>query len=302
MDELLAALERHHNTSPGPDGIYNCILTHLPSTGKEFLLSMYNHIWVPSAWREAVIVLILKPSKDRTLAINYRPISLISCVCKAMECMVTVISSGSWRVKAFFQMHSALFITTDPPLTTWWSWNTEIPHEVVHHRPCSQYRNLSCHWCLPNQPSLHAECGEPPLSLQRNLLLCGYAVKLAALPHYPSHGAVFHPTLCSRYKLNITASWPVDVCFCQLLQRLNIRLPHMIPHRLLQIPPWHIVHLTSQAPKSHIILRLVLLVFQQTTFCLPRPHGGVYQQVIYSCIDRQQLQKWWPGIFLSAEC
>jgi hypothetical protein len=40
MDELLAALERCRNTSPGPDGIHNEMLSHLPPAGKEFLLSI----------------------------------------------------------------------------------------------------------------------------------------------------------------------------------------------------------------------------------------------------------------------
>jgi hypothetical protein len=42
MDELLAALDRCRNTSTGPDGIHNQMLSHLPPAGREFLLSMYN--------------------------------------------------------------------------------------------------------------------------------------------------------------------------------------------------------------------------------------------------------------------
>jgi hypothetical protein len=46
MDELLVALEGCCNTSTGPDGINNQMLTRHPLTGKEFLLSMYNCAFV----------------------------------------------------------------------------------------------------------------------------------------------------------------------------------------------------------------------------------------------------------------
>jgi hypothetical protein len=66
MDKNLAALEHCHNIFPGPNGIYNQMLTHLPPADKEFLLSLYSHTWienlVPSTWREAVVVPVLKPS------------------------------------------------------------------------------------------------------------------------------------------------------------------------------------------------------------------------------------------------
>jgi hypothetical protein len=89
--------------------------------------------------------------------------------------------------------------------------------------------------------SVYVESGELPLFLWRNLLLCCYTVRLAALPHHPLHGAVFQPTFCSRYELNTAVSRPVGVHFCQLLQWLNIFLPYIIPHRHSQIPPWQII-------------------------------------------------------------
>jgi hypothetical protein len=92
MDKLTASLERSGNTSLGPDRIHNRMLRHLPPAGRDFLLSMYNRIWaessVPAAWKEAVVVPILKPGKDRSLASSYRPIRLNSCLRKTMERMV----------------------------------------------------------------------------------------------------------------------------------------------------------------------------------------------------------------------
>jgi hypothetical protein len=74
---------------PSPIGVHNLILSHLPPTGKEFLLSMYSRIWsenlVPAAWRETAVIPILKPGKDRFLITSYRHVSLTSCICKTLE-------------------------------------------------------------------------------------------------------------------------------------------------------------------------------------------------------------------------
>jgi potassium voltage-gated channel Eag-related subfamily H protein 8 len=92
MDELLSALKRTRDTSPGPDAIHNQMLRHLPSSALSFLLSMYNRICIegsfPSRWGEAIVVHILKAGKDRSFSTSYRPICLTSCICKHMERMV----------------------------------------------------------------------------------------------------------------------------------------------------------------------------------------------------------------------
>jgi hypothetical protein len=86
--------------------------------------------------------------------------------------------------------------------------------------------------------SLYAASGEPLLSLWWNRLLCGCDLKLVALSHHPSFGAIFYSTLCNRYELHIQ---PLDLCvcgylvyffcvsvFCQLLQQRNICLLQII--------------------------------------------------------------------------
>jgi hypothetical protein len=55
-----------------------------------------------------------------------------------------------------------------------------------------------------------------PLDLTVESFNISCFLKLTTRPDYLSHGAVFHPTLCNRHKLNITASWPMGVCFHQL--------------------------------------------------------------------------------------
>ena len=43
---------------------------------------------IPISWKEALIIPIPKPGKDTTDPINYRPISLTSCICKTFERMI----------------------------------------------------------------------------------------------------------------------------------------------------------------------------------------------------------------------
>ena len=91
-EELQAALNTRRATAPGPDLIHYDMLKHLHVTATVFLMDMYNKIWTsgifPSTWRKAEIIPIPKEGKDPTSAINYRPISLTSSVCKLMEKMV----------------------------------------------------------------------------------------------------------------------------------------------------------------------------------------------------------------------
>lgn len=92
--ELRAALSQCHDTSPGPDGVPYAFLRHMNDTAFNFLLALFNQIWItgdfPSIWRVAVVLPIPKPGKDHLHATNYRPISLTSCLCKVLEKMVNV--------------------------------------------------------------------------------------------------------------------------------------------------------------------------------------------------------------------
>ncbi len=92
MQELELALNKSHDTAPGPDQIHYQILKHLPSEILGTLLDIFNGIWTsgnfPPCWSEATIIPIPKPGKDSTNDNNYRPIALTSCVCKTMERMI----------------------------------------------------------------------------------------------------------------------------------------------------------------------------------------------------------------------
>ncbi|GFW51840.1 putative RNA-directed DNA polymerase from transposon X-element [Trichonephila clavipes] len=92
MTELKQALLQAHNTSSGPDGITYTMLRHLHPNSLANILFLFNRVWkehcFPSSWREAIVILILKPGKVATDPLSYCPIALTSCFCKTFERMV----------------------------------------------------------------------------------------------------------------------------------------------------------------------------------------------------------------------
>lgn len=80
--------------SPGADGVTNEMIKNLGTAARAKLLQIYNICWtsgsVPQAWREAIMIPILKSGKDGNTVSNYRPISLTSCLCKTMERIINL--------------------------------------------------------------------------------------------------------------------------------------------------------------------------------------------------------------------
>jgi ribonuclease HI len=89
MGELLCSLHRAHDSSPGLDMIPYKFLQKAPPSFLEYFLSFINKILstssVPECWKKQLIIPILKPHKDSTLASSYRPIALSSCIMKVFE-------------------------------------------------------------------------------------------------------------------------------------------------------------------------------------------------------------------------
>lgn len=86
------------NKSPGEDRIPYDLLRHLHKHALKVLLTFFNRIWgegdLPTDWKHAIIVPILKPTNDPSLPESYRPISLTSAICKTMEKM-----ASSWKME-----------------------------------------------------------------------------------------------------------------------------------------------------------------------------------------------------------
>jgi len=90
--ELKCLLKSLPNTSPGPDNVHNRCLKNYTDSLIEHLLKLFNASmsigYVPDVWKQAYIILLLKPGKDRHLPSSYRPISLLSCLGKLLEKIV----------------------------------------------------------------------------------------------------------------------------------------------------------------------------------------------------------------------
>lgn len=92
LEEFEEALKSCSDGAPGPDSIPFQILKHLPISLKNKMLTAFNDIWVrnefPESWRQATMIPILKPNKNKEDVQSYRPISLTDCSCKLMEKMI----------------------------------------------------------------------------------------------------------------------------------------------------------------------------------------------------------------------
>ena len=92
MKELENALASVGETSPGLDGIAYSMIKNSHRSLRAQILQTFNEIFqkgvFPDAWRIAAIIPIPKPNKDHSTPLNFRPISLTSCLCKLLEKMV----------------------------------------------------------------------------------------------------------------------------------------------------------------------------------------------------------------------
>ena len=95
IHEFNSVINDRKDTSPGEDKITFSMVKHAPDKLKNYILHVINQSWdekaLPETWKRANITAIPKPAQDA-----FRPISLLSCICKIMESMVLqrIISSA----------------------------------------------------------------------------------------------------------------------------------------------------------------------------------------------------------------
>ena len=84
-----AASNLSSSTATGPDKVAYPMLKHLPRSGMDFLLHIFNLSWslhsFPSIWKTSSIIPIHRMGKPLDFPASFRPISLISCVSKLFE-------------------------------------------------------------------------------------------------------------------------------------------------------------------------------------------------------------------------
>ena len=86
---LAAASNLSSSIATGLDKVAYPMLKHLPHSGMDFLLHIFNLSWsshsFPSIWKTSSIILMRKMGKPLDSPASFRPISLTSCVSKLFE-------------------------------------------------------------------------------------------------------------------------------------------------------------------------------------------------------------------------
>ena len=86
---LAAASSLSSSTATGPDKVAYPMLKHLPCSGMDFLLHIFNLSWSShsflSIWKTSSIIPIHKMGKPLDSPASFRPISLTSCISKLFE-------------------------------------------------------------------------------------------------------------------------------------------------------------------------------------------------------------------------
>ena len=87
-----AASNLSTSNTTGPDKVAYAMLKHLPRSGMDFLLHIFNLSWssysFPSIWKTSSIIPIHKMGKPLDYPASFRPIFLTSCVSKLFECII----------------------------------------------------------------------------------------------------------------------------------------------------------------------------------------------------------------------
>ena len=96
MFELRRAITNACQTTPGKDGVCYKMLEHMTDDTLGMVLKLFNRFWdtgqLPSVWKQAIIVPVLKPGKNSSNPSSYRPIALTSHLCKVI--VRTGVGSG----------------------------------------------------------------------------------------------------------------------------------------------------------------------------------------------------------------
>ena len=102
---LSAASNLSSSTATGPDKVAYPMLKHLPRSGMDFLLHIFNLSWTshsfPSIWMKSSIIPIHKMGKPLDSPAFFRPISLTSCVSKLFDASFYPVYFFFWNLIPF---------------------------------------------------------------------------------------------------------------------------------------------------------------------------------------------------------
>lgn len=101
MFELKTVLSQTHDTCPGPGGITHNMVCNLYETSLSNQLFLFNRVCTMQSfshqWQEAILICILKPNKNPTNSLLYRPIVLSNVLYKTLEHVLNARLSLNWR-------------------------------------------------------------------------------------------------------------------------------------------------------------------------------------------------------------
>ena len=126
---LAASCNLSLSTATDPDKVSYPMLRHLPRSGMDFLLHIFNLSWsshsFPSIWKTSSIIPIHKTGKPLNSPASFRPISLTSCASKLFE---RIILS---RLLLFLESNSILASRQAGfPLWTVYTRSNSVPFSV----------------------------------------------------------------------------------------------------------------------------------------------------------------------------
>ena len=110
---LAAASNLSLSTATGPDKVSNPILKHLPRSGMDFFLHIFNLSWswhsFPSIWKTSSIIPIHKMRKLLDSPASFWPISVTSCLSKLFKRIILSRLLFFLESHSIFSLHQAGF-------------------------------------------------------------------------------------------------------------------------------------------------------------------------------------------------
>ena len=111
LEELL--VETKSKSAPGEDLITYKLLKRCALHSKKIFCNLLNKCLeknvFPRSWKHAKVVMLAKPGRDKNLACNYRPISLLSCLGKMYERYIYAFLIHELDEKKFLNPYQAGF-------------------------------------------------------------------------------------------------------------------------------------------------------------------------------------------------
>lgn len=88
-EEITKCLPKSKSKAVGMDLVDNRMVKNLSAENQDCLRHLFDTLlknaFVPTEWKQATVIPLLKPGKPAEDPTSYRPISITSCLCKAMK-------------------------------------------------------------------------------------------------------------------------------------------------------------------------------------------------------------------------